>query len=41
MRPVLSGVRWRFPKANLDRPMLNQVMDFAGEVLPGSCAVPP
>ena len=21
--------------------MLNQVMDFAGEVLPGSCAVPP
>jgi len=30
-----------FPKANVDRAMLNQVMDFAGEVLPGSCAVPP
>lgn len=29
------------PKANVDRAMLNQVMDFAGEVLPGSCAVPP
>ncbi len=30
-----------FPKANVNRPMLNQVMDFADEVLPGSCAVPP
>ncbi|MGY3433758.1 DNA-binding XRE family transcriptional regulator [Bradyrhizobium sp. USDA 3686] len=30
-----------FPKAELDKPMLNQVRDFAGEVLPGSCAVPP
>ena len=29
------------PKANVDRAMLNQVMDFAGEVLPGSRAVPP
>lgn len=26
MSPVFSGVGWRFPKANLDRPMLNQVM---------------
>lgn len=29
------------PKANVVRAMLNQVMDFAGEVLPGSCALPP
>lgn len=29
------------PKAKLVRAMLNQVVDFAGEVLPGSCAVPP
>lgn len=29
------------PKAKLVRAMLNQVMDFAGEVLPGSCALPP
>src|SRR5919198_30312 len=41
MRAGVSGVRLHFPKANVDRPMLNQVMDFAGEVLPGSCAVPP
>jgi len=34
--------RMGFPEGErVDRPMLNQVMDFAGEVLPGSCAVPP
>src|SRR6266702_2096626 len=41
MRPAVCRLRWRFRKAELDRPMLNQVMDFAGEVLPGSCAAPP
>lgn len=29
------------PKVNVVRAMLNQLVDFAGEVLPGSCALPP
>jgi XRE family aerobic/anaerobic benzoate catabolism transcriptional regulator len=39
--PPRSAARMMLPNANVDRPMLNEVMDFAGEVLPGTHAVPP
>lgn len=38
---VRVGGKVALPKASVVRAMLNQVMDFAGEVLPGSCALPP
>ena len=38
---VTAGGKIGLPKAKLVRAMLNQVMDFAGEVIPGSHALPP